>query len=126
MSEYGIGGSQRASPYTLENRKLENVKKAYWQSSLGFGGLSDIPQSRRHSFADVPARQGSVSSIAGDPLSQLEASIQQSLSPKDHADRYNEGNGYSTNDHGKQLVSNLQAPLRCRLPVHFFRILIPI
>ncbi|KAB8290291.1 hypothetical protein EYC80_011155 [Monilinia laxa] len=107
MSEYGIGGSQRASPYTLENRKLENVKKAYWQSSLGFGGLSDIPQSRRHSFADVPARQGSVSSIAGDPLSQLEASIQQSLSPKDHADRYNEGNGYSTNDHAATYFGNL-------------------
>ncbi|RAL58812.1 hypothetical protein DID88_009122 [Monilinia fructigena] len=107
MSEYGIGGSQRASPYTLENRKLENVKKAYWQSSLGFGGLSDIPQSRRHSFADVPARQGSVSSIAGDPLSQLEASIQQGLSPKDHADRYNEGNGYPTNDHAATYFGNL-------------------
>ncbi|KAL1878557.1 hypothetical protein VTK73DRAFT_7822 [Phialemonium thermophilum] len=59
-SEFGV------TPYrTLyENRKLENVKKALWQSSLGFGGLVDSPQSRRHSFADVPARQGSITSIS--------------------------------------------------------------
>ncbi|MCJ1418972.1 hypothetical protein MMC32_005323 [Xylographa parallela] len=45
-----------------ENRKLESIKKGQWQSSLGFGGLADIPQSRRHSFADVPTRHGSISS----------------------------------------------------------------
>ncbi|KAH7040425.1 uncharacterized protein B0I36DRAFT_357727 [Microdochium trichocladiopsis] len=59
MSEYAAGGHR----YPVENRKLENVKRAYWTSSLGFGGHSDMPQSRRHSFADVPARQGSISSI---------------------------------------------------------------
>ena len=47
---------------TLENRKIENIKKGHWQSSLGFGGLNEIPQSRRHSFADVPTRHGSISS----------------------------------------------------------------
>jgi hypothetical protein len=94
MSEYGAG--QRVSPYTsLENRKIENVKKAYWQSSLGFGGLQDIPQSRRHSFADVPTRQGSVSS-AGDPLANHESNLQESLSPKDY-NRYQEASGF---DHG--------------------------
>lgn len=62
MSEYAAG-SYRSSYNTAENRKLENVKRAYWQSSLGFGGLSDIPQSRRHSFADVPTRQPSISSM---------------------------------------------------------------
>lgn len=41
---------------SLENRTLEN-KRAQWQSSLGFGGIPSIPQSRRHSFADVPSRQ---------------------------------------------------------------------
>jgi len=62
MSEYGAGPFR--SPFSaIENRKLENVKKAYWQSSLGFGGLGDIPQSRRHSFADVPTRHGSISSV---------------------------------------------------------------
>ncbi len=62
MSEYGAGPHR--SPYMAENRKLENFKKAYWQSSLGFPGLGDIPQSRRHSFADIPTRQGSISSIS--------------------------------------------------------------
>ncbi|KAK3683796.1 hypothetical protein B0T22DRAFT_385567 [Podospora appendiculata] len=60
MSEYGPGSYRSPS---LIDRKLENVKKGFWQSSLGFGGLQDIPQSRRHSFADVPTRQGSISSI---------------------------------------------------------------
>ena len=62
MSEYGA--SPYRSQYLVENRKIENVKKAFWQSSLGFGGLGDISQSRRHSFADVPTRQGSISSIS--------------------------------------------------------------
>lgn len=62
MSEYAAGGQRSA--YPVENRKLENVKRAYWQSSLGFGGQSDMPQSRRHSFADVPARQGSISTAS--------------------------------------------------------------
>ncbi len=60
MSEFGLGPYR--SPFSLENRKLENVKKAFWQSSLGFP-VGDVPQSRRHSFADVPTRQGSISSI---------------------------------------------------------------
>lgn len=101
MSEYGSSGQPKLSAYgTLENRKLENVKRANWQSSLGFGGLADIPQSRRHSFADVPARQGSVSSV-GEPLSGHEGSLQEGLSPKDYSGRYQEGAGYSLNEHGE-------------------------
>lgn len=101
MSEYGAAGQQRLSSYaSLENRKLENVKKAYWQSSLGFGGLADIPQSRRHSFADVPARQGSVSS-AGETLSAHESNLQESMSPKDYQNRYQDPTGYSVNEHGE-------------------------
>lgn len=50
-------------PAPLENRALENVRKAHWQTSLGFGGPGDMPQSRRHSFADIPMRHGSVSSV---------------------------------------------------------------
>lgn len=63
MSEYGATFGNRSPLYHVENRKLENVKKTFWQSSLGFGGLGDIPQSRRHSFADVPTRQASIGSI---------------------------------------------------------------
>ncbi|KAJ5244285.1 PSP1 C-terminal [Penicillium chrysogenum] len=50
--------SSFASP--LENRALDNVRKAHWQTSLGFGGMPDIPQSRRHSFAEIPMRHGSI------------------------------------------------------------------
>ena len=49
------------SPLYIENRALENVKKGHWQSSLGFGGVADVPQSRRHSFADIPLRGNAVS-----------------------------------------------------------------
>jgi hypothetical protein len=109
LSEYGPGQS-RVSPYvSLENRKLENVKKAYWQSSLGFGGLADIPQSRRHSFADVPTRQGSVSS-AGEPLSAHESNLQESMSAKEYQGRYQDGAGYSLNDHGEQIFDNSRRP----------------
>ena len=45
-----------------ENRSIESVKKGHWQSSLGFGGIGEPPQSRRHSFADVPTRQNSIGS----------------------------------------------------------------
>jgi hypothetical protein len=101
MSEYGPAGQQRVPSYaSLENRKLENVKKAYWQSSLGFGGLADISQSRRHSFADVPTRQGSVSS-AGEALSAHESSLQESMSPKDYQNRYQDTSNYSMNEHGE-------------------------
>lgn len=104
LSEYAAGQGSRVSPYvSLENRKLENVKKAYWQSSLGFGGLADIPQSRRHSFADIPARQGSVSSIGGEPpLSSHESNAQENLSPKEFQGRFQDGASvvtYSINDH---------------------------
>jgi hypothetical protein len=103
LSEYGAGQVSRVSGYTpLENRKLESVKKAYWQSSLGFGGLSDIPQSRRHSFADIPARHGSVSSV-GEPLSAREDHGQENLLPTEHQNRYNEGGNYQMNDHGKHI-----------------------
>jgi hypothetical protein len=104
MSEYGAAGQPKLSHVSLENRKLENVKRANWQSSLGFGGLADIPQSRRHSFADVPTRQGSVSS-AGEPLSAHESSLQEGLSPKDYPGRYQEGGGYSLNEHGEYIFN---------------------
>lgn len=68
MSEFGAGPFR--SSFSLENRPLESVKKAIWSSSLGFGGLQDLPQSRRHSFADVPTRQPSIGSIGDQILSQ--------------------------------------------------------
>ena len=62
-SEYTAKAStQYAIPGIPENRTLESVKKGHWQSSLGFGGIGEPPQSRRHSFADVPTRQNSIGS----------------------------------------------------------------
>ena len=57
-----------------ENRTLENIKKGHWQSSLGFGGLVDIPQSRRHSFADVPVRQQLIDSTGGSHMGLMKVS----------------------------------------------------
>lgn len=62
-SEYASKpGSQYAMTGIPEHRNLEGFKKNHWQSSLGFGGIVETPQSRRHSFAEVPTRQTSISS----------------------------------------------------------------
>lgn len=45
-----------------ENQRLENFKKTFWQSSLDFGGISNSPHSRRHSFANIPTRNNLFSS----------------------------------------------------------------
>jgi hypothetical protein len=93
MSEFGASAFGGRSPlYPVENRKIENVKKAFWQSSLGFGGLSDIPQSRRHSFADVPTRQGSISSIGEPPLGEVNSP--DAAHPQDFAS-FPDGAGYN-------------------------------
>ena len=55
-------GTHSTIPGIPENRTLESIKKGHWQSSLGFGGIGEPPQSRRHSFADVPTRQNSFGS----------------------------------------------------------------
>ncbi|RCI16663.1 hypothetical protein L249_2215 [Ophiocordyceps polyrhachis-furcata BCC 54312] len=71
MSEYGGGPSSRM--LGMDGRKIDNMnlKKALWSSSPGFFA-GDISQSRRHSFANMPTRQGSISSIA-DSVSTLDA-----------------------------------------------------
>ena len=93
--EYGANAHARGGFGSLENRKLETLKKAHWQSSLGFGGPSDLPPSRRHSFADVPTRHQSLSSIR-EPLNAHNdlASSQELPGRPNDAD-------YAVNDHGK-------------------------
>ena len=61
-SELSAVNSDRQQVSPTDNRNLDNVKRAQWQTSLGFGGIPEAPQSRRHSFADVPTRHGSISS----------------------------------------------------------------
>ena len=59
--------AQHAVPGIPEHRTLESIKKGHWQSSLGFGGIVEAPQSRRHSFAEIPTRQNSMSSAGDSP-----------------------------------------------------------
>ena len=62
-SEYAPkSGSQYGMTGIPEHRNLEGFKKNHWQSSLGFGGIVEAPQSRRHSLAEPPTRQTSISS----------------------------------------------------------------
>lgn len=49
----------RAPLSALDDR---NSGRAHWQTSQRFETALELPQSRRHSFADVPTRQGSFSS----------------------------------------------------------------
>ncbi|VBB78103.1 Putative protein of unknown function [Podospora comata] len=97
MSEYGPGTLR--TPYLIENRKLENVKKGIWQSSLGFGGLGEPPQSRRHSFADVPTRQASISSISEAALEQASQDLSHS---QEFSSAYNDNANFNT---GNQVPS---------------------
>ena len=55
-SEYAASSNGQASNASLDQRAFVSGKKGHWQSSLGFGGSTETPQSRRHSFADVPLR----------------------------------------------------------------------
>jgi hypothetical protein len=100
MSEYGAGPGPFRSPFLPENRKLENVKKAFWQSSLGFGGLGDIPQSRRHSFAEIPTRQPSISSI-GEAVASHEAASQDSAHGQEFPNAYPDNPSYPVAPQGK-------------------------
>ncbi|GFP58281.1 hypothetical protein ACSS6W_005479 [Trichoderma asperelloides] len=71
MSEFGISGPYR-NPMGFDGRKeVPNLKKALWSSSPSYFA-NDLSQSRRHSFANMPTRQGSISSIA-DSVATLEA-----------------------------------------------------
>jgi hypothetical protein len=98
MSEFGIGPMR--SPVGLESRKTDNanLKKALWTTSLGFPG-GDVSQSRRHSFANMPTRQGSISSIA-DSASVLEGSTAELQNPQDYASGYGENQALSGNGTG--------------------------
>lgn len=72
FSEHSANLEKQFPTFTsLENRNLENVKRAHWQTSLGFSGIADLPQSRRHSFADIPTRHASIGSTGDTNLSGI-------------------------------------------------------
>ncbi len=102
MSEYGAAGPFRTPSYMVENRNLENVKKAFWQSSLGFGGLGDLPQSRRHSFADVPTQQASISSIGDAVQAAHDAAAHDIAHTQEFSAGYADNHAYPINNQGKK------------------------
>lgn len=85
---------------SAENRTLENVKKAHWQSSLGFGGLIDTPQSRRHSFADVPIRN---------PPLDAGANIRTNMAAESNVYAYTDGPSRSTTTDNSELADFFQS-----------------
>ncbi|KAI9158384.1 hypothetical protein HJFPF1_06378 [Paramyrothecium foliicola] len=94
MSEYGAPPLRNA--VGLESRKTDNtnLKKALWSSSLGFS-MGDISQSRRHSFANMPTRQGSISSLA-DSTAALEAASGDGQSSHEYPNNLVESPGFTT------------------------------
>jgi hypothetical protein len=107
MSEYGAAPMRGA--IGLETRKTDStaLKKALWSSSLGFP-MGDVSQSRRHSFANMPTRQGSISSLA-DSTATLEASTVDGQ-PQDYTTNLVESPGYATSNAGEY---NCHAMLSC-------------
>lgn len=103
MSEYGAGPGAFRTPLGMDNRKNDNpnLKKALWSSSPSFFA-GDISQSRRHSFANMPTRQGSISSIA-DSVSTLEASTADMQTPQAYAPAFPDNSGIS--GHGRKFES---------------------
>lgn len=84
-----MNNSQVATYGIVENRKLENLKKASWQSSLGFGGLGDVSQSRRHSFADIPTCHNAVERITETTFGK-EKKVRENSSPNEYSNDYQE------------------------------------
>ena len=60
MSEQALAPYERQAG--IEARGFDDARNAKWQTHLGFGGIPEQPQSRRHSMADVPARHASMGS----------------------------------------------------------------
>ena len=72
FSEYGTrSGPHYALGVNAENKMLDSARKGQWQSSLGFARAEEPPQSRRHSFADMPTRHNSLGSIGDDDLGPI-------------------------------------------------------
>ena len=88
FSEYGTrSGSHYALGVGAEN------KRGQWQSSLGFARVEEPPQSRRHSFAEMPTRHNSISSTGEAQVTHAIEDIK-TCSTESHPDSggYTDGN----------------------------------
>ncbi|KAM6513925.1 hypothetical protein FALCPG4_015117 [Fusarium falciforme] len=99
MSEFG-SGSLRA-PSVVDSCKADNanLNKALWSSSLGFP-VTYVSQSKRHSFANMPTRQGSISSIP-DSASTLEPSATDIQQPQEYPSGYPDAAALGAAAHGE-------------------------
>lgn len=95
MSEYAAGGGPLRSPFGGDSRRPDssNLKRALWSSSMGYPG-GDVSQSRRHSFANMPTRQGSISSLA-ESASPLDGLVTENQINQDYAPTYPDNMGYA-------------------------------
>ncbi|KAI8404289.1 hypothetical protein FOFC_15784 [Fusarium oxysporum] len=99
MSEFE-SGSLRA-PSGVDSCKADNanLNKALWSSSLGFP-VTYVPQSKRHSFANMPTRQRSISSIP-DSASTLEPSATDIQQPQEYPSGYPDAAALGAAAHGE-------------------------
>ena len=107
MSAYA--GAAYRPAFGADSRKTESndLKRALWTTS----GLpvSDGSQSRRHSFATMPTRQGSISSIA-DTVSTLDATTPDGHQLQEYMFQDNPGFGAPANPYGNAgMAANPQA-----------------
>lgn len=65
-SNGGLGGlaAMSSALQGLGALQGEAHRRGHWQTSLDFGALPDIPQSRRHSMAEIPTRRNSLVAAA--------------------------------------------------------------
>ncbi|KAK3186108.1 hypothetical protein K4F52_005098 [Lecanicillium sp. MT-2017a] len=98
MSEFGPNTYR--TPLGMDGRRPENphLKKALWSSSPGFFN-GDGSQSRRHSFANMPTRQGSISSVA-DSVGTMEAPIAEAPNSHHFNSGYHDAGGMHSGNPG--------------------------
>ncbi|EXJ88536.1 hypothetical protein A1O1_05466 [Capronia coronata CBS 617.96] len=122
MSEQAVGYPERQSLSSVENRNLDSVRKAQWQTSLGFGPIPEAPQSRRHSFADVPTRHGSFSSNGKDveriPWPTLGTDL---LEREDHMTAYESGSQTLSQGDDRELALALFQPSETQMNIIYLR-----
>lgn len=114
LSELSVGGGQLRSPFGADGRKVDdsNLKRALWSSSFALPG-ADISQSRRHSFANMPTRQGSIGSLA-ESTTLTDTSVPEGQVAQDFGVPYVDSLGFGSGGNASYLPSaaNMGNPLQ--------------
>ncbi|GAB7337902.1 hypothetical protein MBLNU457_4291t2 [Dothideomycetes sp. NU457] len=81
-SSHGGLGSLAAMSSALQGLGAlqgEAHRRGHWQTSLDFGALPDVPQSRRHSMAEIPTRRNSLVAAAANDSAMFSPSASADL-----------------------------------------------